>query len=158
MQPLSRFLRPANSFGTLLCSSRARKFVAESRDGHNQFRLTRIVLEFLAQAGHMHIDGACQCAGIISPNRAQEFFPRNAAPRSLDQIAEKVKLLSGESNGLIILGHFSKAKIQPVNTIASNDTLASSGVLTQSIGTPEASAPAGACKGTARPRARSRLA
>jgi IPT/TIG domain len=31
------------------------------------------------------------------------------------------------------------------NTIASNDTLASSGVLTQSIGTPEASAPAGNC-------------
>jgi len=31
------------------------------------------------------------------------------------------------------------------NTIASNDTLASSGVLTQSIGTPEASAPAGSC-------------
>ena len=31
------------------------------------------------------------------------------------------------------------------NTIASNDTLASSGVLTQSIGTPMASAPAGNC-------------
>jgi hypothetical protein len=31
------------------------------------------------------------------------------------------------------------------NTIASNDSLASSGVLTQSIGTPEASAPAGNC-------------
>jgi hypothetical protein len=31
------------------------------------------------------------------------------------------------------------------NTIASNDTLASSGVLTQSIGTPESSAPAGSC-------------
>src|SRR5579863_2047204 len=31
------------------------------------------------------------------------------------------------------------------NTIASNDTLATSGVLTQSIGTPEASAPAGSC-------------
>jgi hypothetical protein len=31
------------------------------------------------------------------------------------------------------------------NTIASNDTLASSGVLTQSIGTPQASAPAGSC-------------
>ena len=31
------------------------------------------------------------------------------------------------------------------NTIASNDTLASSGVLTQSIGTPDASAPAGSC-------------
>jgi hypothetical protein len=31
------------------------------------------------------------------------------------------------------------------NTIARNDTLASSGVLTQSIGTPEASAPAGSC-------------
>jgi hypothetical protein len=31
------------------------------------------------------------------------------------------------------------------NTIASNDTLASSGVLTQSIGTPDASAPAGNC-------------
>jgi parallel beta-helix repeat protein len=31
------------------------------------------------------------------------------------------------------------------NTISSNDALASSGVLTQSIGTPEASAPAGSC-------------
>jgi hypothetical protein len=31
------------------------------------------------------------------------------------------------------------------NTIASNDTLSSSGVLTQSIGTPDASAPAGSC-------------
>jgi hypothetical protein len=31
------------------------------------------------------------------------------------------------------------------NTIASNDALASSGVLTQSIGTPQASAPAGSC-------------
>jgi hypothetical protein len=31
------------------------------------------------------------------------------------------------------------------NTIASNDSLASSGVLTQSLGTPEASAPAGSC-------------
>jgi hypothetical protein len=31
------------------------------------------------------------------------------------------------------------------NTISSNDTLASSGVLTQSIGTPDASAPAGSC-------------
>jgi hypothetical protein len=31
------------------------------------------------------------------------------------------------------------------NTIASNDSLASSGVLTQSIGTPQASAPAGSC-------------
>src|SRR6202008_4840734 len=31
------------------------------------------------------------------------------------------------------------------NTIASNDSLASSGVLTQSIGTPNASAPAGSC-------------
>src|SRR5215469_8603053 len=78
----------------------------------------------------MHINGACQCAGIISPNRAQEFFPRNAAPRSLDQIAEKVKLLSGESNGLIILGHFSKAKIQAdraelKNTLAGADGHAS---------------------------------
>src|SRR4029077_7208942 len=35
------------------------------------------------------------------------------------------------------------------NTIASNDTLASSGVLTQSIGTPQASAPAGSCTNTA---------
>jgi hypothetical protein len=34
------------------------------------------------------------------------------------------------------------------NTIASNDTLASSGVLTQSIGTPETSAPAGNCTQT----------
>jgi hypothetical protein len=33
------------------------------------------------------------------------------------------------------------------NTISSNDTLASSGVLTQSIGTPLASAPAGSCPG-----------
>jgi hypothetical protein len=31
------------------------------------------------------------------------------------------------------------------NTVASNDSLASSGVLTQSIGTPQASAPAGSC-------------
>ena len=78
----------------MLCSSRADKFVAESGNGHNQFRFARIVLEFLAQAGHMHIDGARQCAGIISPNRTQEFLPRNAAPGSLDQIAEKLKLLS----------------------------------------------------------------
>ncbi len=35
------------------------------------------------------------------------------------------------------------------NTIASNDTLASSGVLTQSIGTPDASAPPGTCTNTA---------
>jgi hypothetical protein len=35
------------------------------------------------------------------------------------------------------------------NTISSNDTLASSGVLTQSIGTPDASAPAGTCTNAA---------
>src|SRR5215469_15723101 len=78
----------------------------------------------------MHINGACQCAGIISPNRAQEFLPRNAAPRSLDQIAEEVKLLSGERNGFIIFGHFSKAKIQAdraelKNTLAAADGHAS---------------------------------
>jgi len=35
------------------------------------------------------------------------------------------------------------------NTIAKNDTLASSGVLTQSLGTPDASAPAGSCHNAA---------
>jgi hypothetical protein len=46
-------------------------------------------------------------------NRAQELLPRNAAPSSLDQITDNVKLVSGETIGFMILGHFSQAKVQP---------------------------------------------
>ena len=74
----------------------------------------------------MHIDGTRQCAGLISPNGAEEFLPRNAAPGSLNQIAEKLKLLSRQRDGFIIFGHFSKTKIQPdraelKNTLAGAD-------------------------------------
>jgi len=46
-------------------------------------------------------------------NRAQELLPRNAAPSSLDQITDNVKLVSGETIGFMILGHFSHPKVQP---------------------------------------------
>jgi hypothetical protein len=46
-------------------------------------------------------------------NRAQELLPRNAAPSSLDRIADNVKLVGGETIGFMILGHFSHPKVQP---------------------------------------------
>lgn len=73
---LSRKHRAAAAAGrevrlrNLLRSSRAHEFVAKSSNGDNQFRVPRIVLEFVAQAGNMHIDGAGERAGIISPDRA----------------------------------------------------------------------------------------
>ena len=59
-------------------------------------------------------------------NRAQELLPRNAAPSSLDQIADNVKLVGGETIGFMILGHFSHVKVQPdraelKNTLAGVD-------------------------------------
>ena len=81
---------------------------------HSQFPLPhgRLFSSFLRRLA-THTDRACQCAGVISPNRAQELLPRNAAPSSLDQIADNVKLVGGETIGFMILGHFSHAKVQP---------------------------------------------
>ena len=44
------------------------------------------------------------------PTGRQELLPRNAAPSSLDRIADNVKLVGGETIGFMILGHYSHAK------------------------------------------------
>jgi hypothetical protein len=50
--------------------ARTHKLVTDARDRDDQHRMAGILLEFFAQAGHVHVDGARQCTALIAPDRA----------------------------------------------------------------------------------------
>src|SRR2546430_317814 len=50
------------------------ELVAKPWYGKDESGLSRICLQLLTQAGDVHIDGTCECAGAVSPDLRQQFL------------------------------------------------------------------------------------
>src|ERR1700676_2776141 len=67
------------------------EFIAQSLNGENKFRLFRILFEFLAQAGHMHVHRAGVHVGAVSPYLFEQFFAGKCRAAVLDEIAKQLE-------------------------------------------------------------------
>src|SRR5438270_9213246 len=78
------------------------KFVSHSPDGLNGVGSTPSRFEFLTQCSDMDIDGAPIAEIGIAPDHVQQRLTRKHPIRSRSQRDQKIKLLDGQSDGLLI--------------------------------------------------------
>src|SRR6266699_466260 len=87
------------------------KFIANPGYGEDYLRFFGSLLQFLAQAGNVHIDGAREGASFVAPHLAQDFITRKSDSFALYEIAQELKFPSRKINRTAFSRNLSAANI-----------------------------------------------
>src|SRR5712691_11367549 len=87
------------------------KFIANPGYGEDNLRFFGSLLQFLAQAGNVHVHGACERASFVAPHLAQDFITRKSDSFALYEIAQELKFPSRKINRTAFSRNLSAANI-----------------------------------------------
>src|SRR2546430_15802269 len=87
------------------------EFIANPGYGEDDLRFFGSLLQFLAQAGNVHIDGARERTSFVAPHLAQDFITRKSDSFALYEIAQELKFSSRKINRSAFSRNLSAANV-----------------------------------------------
>src|ERR1700681_3485187 len=78
------------------------ELISKALHGQDKFRLFWIFFQFLTQAGHVDVHGACVHVRAVSPNLFQQFLARKCCAAVLDEISKTLEFAGGQTHGLSV--------------------------------------------------------
>ena len=94
-----------------LCFAVGNEDVAEAPDGLDVARLGRIVLDQLAQARDLHVDGAVEDVVFAAARQFHQLVARQRLARMFDQHLEQGEFAGGERGDGAVAGQFAGAEV-----------------------------------------------